>query len=146
MKNIVRIFAALAITLAVAACAGSKVDEFVSKAVTAISAPIDNPLGPVDIYRVKNVYGAALQVADDYRSYCWSKPYRVLIADPISKPVCENRRAVVRAMQRSAGTASRAIRAADTFIRNNPTGNAITYVNAAWDAVQAFRSSIPVVK
>lgn len=142
-----RICAALAITTLVVSCGPAhQAAEFVNKVATAVTAPIVNPLGPVDIYRVKNVYAAGLQLAVDYRAYCWSKSYAAILADPVAKPVCQSRRAVVRSMQASSRTASRSIASAETFIRNNPTGNAVTYVTAAWDAVQAFRSSIPTVK
>lgn len=145
MKHRFIIVAALALSLA--SCGPARdAAEFVSKATTALTTTITNPLGPVDVYRVKNAYAASLQLSADYRTYCWSKPYAAIVADPISKPVCENRRAVVRAMQAASLKASGAIRAAEKFIRDNPTGNAVSYVSAAWDAVQSFRSSIPTVR
>ncbi len=142
-----RILISTALALALVSCGPAReVAEFVGKATTSLTTTITNPLGPVDIYRVKNAYAASLQLAADYRSYCWSKSYAAIVADPISKVACENRRAIVRAMQRTSSNASGAIRVADKFIRDNPNGNAISYVSSAWDAVQSFRSSIPTVR
>lgn len=146
MKNPRLLLAAL-LALSLASCGPARqAAEFVAKATTALTTTITNQLGPVDIYRVKNGYAASLELANDYRRYCWSKSYAAILADPIAKPACENRRAVVRSMQRASNNASSAIRIAEKFIKDNPTGNAISYVDAAWDSVQAFRSSIPTVK
>lgn len=132
------------IALSLGGCADqlNKIGSVVSAATTTIT----NPLGPVDIYRVKNVYAAGLTLAVEYRNYCWSRPYAALMADPVARPLCQNRRPNVRTIQFAKGEASKAIKAADKFIRENPTGNAVSYVSAAWDAVQSFRSTIPAVK
>lgn len=131
------------LVLSLAACAPlNKVGDIIAAAATTIT----NPVGTVDIYRVKNGYAAALQLVLDYRNYCWSKPYATLVADTVSKPICQNRRQVVRTAQAAKSTASRAITVADNFIRNNPTGNAATYISAAWGAVQDFQASVPAVK
>lgn len=134
----------LACALALSACAGSV--QKAGNIVGAVTQTVVNPLGEVDIYRVKNVYTAGLQLAADYRKYCWSKSYAALMADPIARPVCQNRRPNVRAMQAAKNIASNAIRVAERFIRNNPSGNAVSYVNAAWNAVQDFRAAIPSVQ
>jgi hypothetical protein len=63
-------------------------------------------------------------LAVEYRAYCWSKPYAVLMADPVSKPICQKRRAVVRAFQKARLNASAAIVAAQNFVASNPTLNA----------------------
>lgn len=136
-------FIVLALVLSLAGCAQiQSAIELIPKATQTFT----NPLGPVDIYRVKNVYAAGLELAVQYRSYCWARPYATLMADPIARPLCQDRRAVVRAVQSAKGKASSAIKAADSFIRNNPSGNAVTYIGAAWDAVNQFKNSIPVVK
>lgn len=140
--NVKKIFVLplLLIALALPACAP------LTKFADTITQTIVNPLGPVDIYRVKNVYAAGLTLAAEYRNYCWSRTYASLMADPVARPLCQNRRPNVRTIQFASGEASKAIRIADNFIRQNPSGNAVTYVTAAWDAVQAFRSTIPAVK
>lgn len=142
MKRLLAPFV-LVLALALNACApAQKVVDFVTVATQTVA----NPLDEVDIYRVKNVYAAGLELADAYRDYCWKRPYAVLMADPIARPFCQNRRAMVRTMQATALRASNAIRVADDFIRANPTGNAVSYVRAAWTAVQDFRAAIPAVK
>ena len=134
----------LAGALALSACSGTL--QKAGQVVDAVTQTIVNPLGDVDIYRVKNVYAAGLQLEVDYRDYCWSKPYAALMADPIARPVCRNRRPNVRAIQAGARHASNAIRVAERFIRDNPSGNAVSYVSAAWTAVQDFRATIPAVQ
>lgn len=129
------------ILLAVLLSGCATVDSIVAVATTTIT----NPITSTDIYRVKNTYAAANQLVVDYRAYCWSQPYAVLMADPISKPICQNRRPAVRAAQSYRAKASFAIGQADTFTRNNPTLNAATVVNAAWAAVTAYQNSIPKI-
>lgn len=112
-------------------------------AVGRLTATIENPVGPVDIYRVKNTYAAALEVFVEYRRYCWSQPYAVLLTDPVARPVCERRREVVRALQKADQKAFFALSKAENFITQNPTLNAASVINEAWDAVTAFRKSVP---
>ena len=131
------------LALALSGCAGTL--EKINSAVSVVTSTVTNPVSSVDIYRVKNVYAATLQLVVDYRNYCWAKPYAVLMADPIAAPVCQNRRAVVRIAQAGKAKASAAIRSADNFVRNNPTINAQTVISAAWQAVTDFRNAVPAV-
>lgn len=140
MRNL-RIAAAIAlVALSLGGCAGTKVGD----ALHVVTATVANPVGTTDIYRVKNGYAAALALAVEYRRYCWSKPYAALMADPVSKPICEKRRAVVRVAQKARQNASGAIRAAETFVANNPTLNAASVVSAAWQAVTDFQNAVPL--
>lgn len=109
------------------------------------SSPIVNPITNVDIYRVKNTYAATLQLAKDWRTYCWSKSYAALLADPIAKPVCKDRRNVVRQIQKYQPIAGTAVRRADQFVRDNPTINAAGAIGLAWDAVTDFQRVVPRV-
>lgn len=127
------------LSLALAGCAGTNVGDFL----TAATSTVTNPVSAVDIYRVKNVYAASLQIMVKYREFCWSKPYAALMADPVAKPTCQNRRAAVRVMQTAQIDAHNAISAAETFVRNNPTLNAATAISAAWTAVTAFQNTLP---
>lgn len=112
----------------------------------ALTTTIENPIGPVDIWRVKNTYGATLVLAVEYREYCWSKPFAELMADPIAAPLCRSRRKVVRTFQNARYKASGAIIAADRFVRDNPTINAASAIGAAWKAVSDFKSAVPAVR
>jgi anaerobic selenocysteine-containing dehydrogenase len=144
MRNL-RIAAAMMLVITLGGCAtplGQKLETFVS----AVTTTVNNPVGETDIYRVKNAYAAALELAAEYRTYCWSKPYAVLMADPVSKPICEKRRAIVRAIQKGKGNAKAAIVTAQNFIANNPTLNAASAVSAAWQAVTDFQNAVPVAK
>jgi len=104
----------------------------------AACAPQPNPISGVTLYQVKNVYAIGLQLVVDYRNYCWARPYAVLMADPVAKPLCQNRRANVRAAQSAKVVAKKAVDTATAV----GTGS---YISAAWDAVNIFRSSVPAV-
>ncbi len=106
---------------------------------------IPNPVTNVDIYRVKNVYAATLDLSVKWRSYCYSKPYKVILTDPIMKPVCKDRRQVVRQIQKYQPIAGTAVRKADEFVRNNPTVNAAGAIGLAWDAVTNFQRVVPTI-
>jgi hypothetical protein len=106
----------------------------------AITTTIDNPVGGKNIYQAKLVYASALEIAVKYREYCYSRPYAELMADPVAKPICQNRRPNVRALQSARWKASAAIRTADAFVRNNPTLNATSAIGAAWTAVTDFQN------
>jgi hypothetical protein len=145
MRNL-RIAAALMVlTLTLGGCAslsGTKLGDLVS----AVTTTITNPVGDTDLYRAKNAYAASLELAVEYRAYCWKAPYATLMADPVAKPICEHRRAVVRAFQKAKTNAHAAIVAAQNFIVANPTLNAATAISAAWQAVTDFQAAIPVAK
>ncbi len=111
--------------------------EAVTKGIT---TTITNPVVGKNIYQAKLVYASALEISVKYREYCWSQPYAVLMADPIAKPICQNRRPTVRRMQQAKVKASAAIRTADNFVRNNPTLNATNAIQAAWTAVTDFQN------
>lgn len=136
-----RLLILCAVALSLSGCAtGTKLGDLIQVATTTIT----NPVGSTDIYRVQNAYAAGLEVVVEYRRYCWSKPYATLMADPVSKPVCEKRRAVVRAAQSARRNARAAINAAENFVANNPTLNAASAVDAAWKAVADFKNSVPI--
>lgn len=129
-----RLFIILAVTLSLGGCANlGKVAEFVTTGIT-------NPVGAVNIYQAKNVYASALEIAAGYREYCWSRAYAALMADPVAKPICQNRRPIMRTIQDADNKAFAAIQRAENFVRNNPTLNASAVINEALAAVSAFQS------
>lgn len=115
-------------------------------AVRVVTTTITNPVNQTDIYRAKNTYAASLVLAAEYRRYCWSQPYAALLADPVARPLCERRRAVVRAFQNARRNAGAALAVAENFIATNPTLNAASAVSAAWKAVTDFQSAVPAAK
>lgn len=130
----------LLLVLTLSACGpGTKLGELISTATTTITNPVD----AVDIYRAKNVYAASLDLAVAWRNYCWSKPYAVLIADPVARPICQNRRSVVRSIQVAQPKAASALSDAQIFVLNHPTLNATDVITAAWAAVTNFKNAIP---
>lgn len=122
--------------LGLAGCAGTPAGNFIRVA----TSTVVNPVSTTDIYRANNVYAATLEIANAYRKYCWSKPYAVLMQDPIAKPVCQNRRPVVRDIQAADDKAFLAIQTATRFVRDNPTLNASSVISAMWSAVNAYQS------
>jgi hypothetical protein len=129
MRTILRVAAVILVTLALSACTTFR-----------------NPISDVDIYRVKNTYAAALELAVEYRSYCWARPYAVLMVDPIARPLCERRRPIMRAIQSAQINAGAAIVEANRFVRDNPTITAASAIDAAWTAVTNFKNAVPVVR
>jgi hypothetical protein len=134
----------LLLALTVAGCSSVDMGKFlpgnVGKFVTAVTTTVTNPVRSIDIYRVKNVHAATLEIGVKYRKFCWSKPYAALLADPVGKAACKSRRAVVLALQDADSKAFAAISAADRFVRDNPTVNATSAITAAWTAVTDFQS------
>lgn len=108
-------------------------------------ATVTNPVTNLDIWRVKNTYAATLQLAASWRTFCYARPYAMLMTDPVAKPVCQNRRNTVRQIQKYQPLAGTAVRKADEFVRNNPTVNAAGAIGLAWDAVTEFQKVVPRV-
>lgn len=129
MRTILRVAAVILVKLALSACTTFR-----------------NPISDVDIYRVKNTYAAALELAVEYRSYCWARPYAVLMVDTIARPLCERRRPIMRAIQSAQINAGAAIVEANRFVRDNPTITAASAIDAAWTAVTNFKNAVPVVR
>jgi hypothetical protein len=132
---------ALAIATSVGGCAGTKVGDFISSATSTIT----NPVKASDVYAAKNAYAIASEFAAEYRRYCYSKPYKVLLADPVAKPICQSRRDVIRKIQRAEANVEIAVARAEKFIRENPTLNAAAVIGGIWDALDAYRSATPAV-
>lgn len=134
-----------AVALSLGGCAGGLLDpneKSILKGGQSLVATISNPATPVTIYQVKAVYAAALDIANEYRGYCYARPFKTLMADPIAGPACKQRRAIVRALDGASETAANAIEAADDFIRRNPKISAATVVREAWAAVTNFKGVI----
>ena len=132
-----KILTVLAVSFALSGCA--QLGQIVSTATTTIT----NPVNAVDIYRVKNVYAATLQAAEDWRVFCWAKPYAAILADPVAKPICQHRRPWLRAIQAAQVKASSAVTSATAFVQNYPTLDASTAIAAAWAAVNDFKNAVP---
>lgn len=138
-----RIILALTISLSLAGCAGGfggLAERVLNLPAGVLATSVSNPVAPVNIYQAKTVYAATLELANGYRDYCYSKPFAALMADPVSKPVCKSRRAIVRAMAAADDKAAAAIQTADNFVRNNPTLDATSAIRAAIAAVTEFQN------
>lgn len=126
----------LLVALGLSACGGRLPD---------IGATITNPVTSIDIYRARNVYGATIELAVKWRRYCFARPYKSLMADPVAKPICTNRRERLRNIQVADDKAFDALTKAEVFVRNNPTLSVSTVVNEAWAAVSLFQGLIPAL-
>lgn len=138
-----KIVLALFLSASLAGCATFPLPGKLGEIAEKINVTINNPVGTTDLYRVKNAYALALEFAAEYRRYCWAQPYATLMADPVAKPICERRRAVVRAFKVADDNAYAAIVAAENFIKNNPTISPAGFVGAAMQAVTDFQKAIP---
>jgi len=134
-----RLLLALTLSLSLAGCAGLA-EKVLNLPAGVLATSISNPVAPVNIYQAKTVYAATLELANGYRDYCYSKPFAALMADPVSKPVCKSRRAIVRAMGVADDKAAAAIQTADNFVINNPTLDATSAIRAAIAAVAEFQN------
>jgi len=134
-----KILIVLALSLTLTGCAGTRLGDLVSTVTTTIV----NPVSAVDIYRLKNAYAATLQVAVDWRNFCWSKPYAALMADPVAKPICQHRRPWARAIVLAKAKAAVAVTDATIFVRDNPTLNATNVITAGWNALTDLKNAIP---
>ncbi len=142
MRRINLAAALVAISLALGGCAGTQFGDFIKFA----SASAANPVTATNIYQAKNAYAAALTVADEWRAYCFGMSYKVLMADPVARPVCSRRRAVTRAILNSGPKARDALAQAEAFVNDHPTLDASFIIRAAIDAVAKFRAIVPATK
>ena len=49
---------------------------------------VPNPITNVDIYRVKNVYAATLELSVKWRAYCYEVSYAQILSERVRRPVC----------------------------------------------------------
>lgn len=91
---------------------------------------IDNPLSPNRLAQVESAYGIALSAAVSYKRACAQR----IIARATCTPI-------VRVLQSYDRRAQVAIRAARTFVRNNPRLDATSIITNASLAVQTFQQA-----
>lgn len=135
------ILAIIILAVALSGCAGTKVGDFIATATSTIVNPVDK----TQMYRAANVYAATLTLADDYRTYCYARPYKVLLADPVAKALCQSRRDVIRKIQAAQLKAQTVAERAWLFVENNPTVNASALISEVWNAVLAFQAAVPKI-
>lgn len=135
MKRLL-IAASCAVTLLLAGCASNPL------------APITNPVSSTNLYQAKLVFASSQDLVIKYQKDCFGSqtpPYAVtyaqIKADPVLNVECSRRVSRYNAMKSAENKANAAIVAADNFIRNNPTGNAVTYIQAALAAVNKYRAA-----
>jgi hypothetical protein len=134
MKKIIPI---VILGLALAACAGSL-------------PGFKNPVRNVDMFRVKATYGAAVELSVKWREACFGTEaapltYVTVTTNPLTKPICTNRRTTLRAIMNGDDKAYDAIAYAENFVKNNPTIDVTSVIGPAWDAVVKFQKAVPPV-
>lgn len=137
----------LPLILALSGCAGltnllDSAGTSILKGGSSLTASIVNPATSITIYQVKSVYATALEIANSYRTYCYARPYKVLMTDSIAGPACKNRRLIIIKLQAADDRAAAAIQKADAFVRANPTISAVSVIREAWAAVTNFQGVI----
>lgn len=110
---------------------------------SSLTASIINPVTSRSPYQARLALNVAAKAANGWARYCWARPYAMLMADPVAKPICQNRRPVRRALLAAGEKADHAIKKAQDFVRANPTVSAVGLIDDAWAAVNDFRSQIP---
>lgn len=139
-----RIFAAFAVALCLAGCAGSQTTS-IGDLIKLGTTGVQNPVSSTNIYQLQLAYAAALQVSVDYRNYCYSKSYEEILKDPVMRAVCEYRRRVLTQIQKYRPKAGSAVRSAEAFVFANPTVSAAGVLDDAWKAVTDFQNAVPRV-
>lgn len=112
---------------------------------TSITAKIANPVTSQNPYQARLSLNLGLKAANRWASYCWRRPYEQIMADPIAKPICQNRGTVRASLFAAGEKADRLIKKATDFVRANPQVSAVGLVDDAWAAVNGFRSQIPAL-
>lgn len=119
---------------------GPKVGEFIAAATT----PFANPITATNIDQVKLGYAGAEALMLEYYDKCFGadgkKTVAEIKADAVLVVLCKRRISRWYAMKAADNRAYVLTRAADKFIANNPQGNAVSYISAAWKAVNDFKA------
>ncbi len=140
MNRLLGFIALVAIALSTTACAGTKIGDFVSAA----TSTINNPVQPVNLYQAKVVYAAAQDLVLQYKDKCFGidgkKTVAQIQADSSIIEICTHRISRWNLMKKADANAYNAIKVADSFIVNNPSGNAVSYITAAWKAATDFKT------
>jgi hypothetical protein len=123
-------------------CASNPITTVIGQIAT---GTLPNPISTTNVYQVKNVYAIAAESTISYRGYCFGRTYAVLMADPIAKNICANRRPVWRKIVSYKNTAYAAVVKADNFVKNNPTLDASAVISQATAAISALQSVTPAV-
>ncbi len=106
---------------------------------------VNNPITNTDVYRLKLGYKATGTLVEKWRGYCWARSYKSLLADPVAKPICQNRRATLRTIQSADDKTVEAIGRVDAFVKSNPTLSITSIIGPAWDALTKFQQAVPTV-
>ena len=131
-----RTFIALALMGAVLGLGACTTDQSVLSGGTSLTASIPNPANKQQLAAAESTYNIAANAALVYRSRPLCKTGTVETLENICA-----RRSVVVKMQTYDRNAYAALKAARTFVRNNPTISAVSIIAAAQRAVSDYQSA-----
>lgn len=118
----------------------------VGDVITAATTPITNPVSATNLYQAKVAFAGSQEAVKKYQQDCFGSnmpPYAVsfamIKADPVLSVQCAHRVSRYNTMKVAEDKANKAISVADTFISQNPSGNAVSYITAAIKAVNSYQ-------
>lgn len=114
MKSLSRFLVAVVLSVSLSACA--------------VLNTMKNPISRTQLVEIESAYGLVLSAVVAYRNSCARKAI-----PPSCRPI------VVR-LQQADRVAQASITALRNFVRNNPELNAPALVQAAWQAVEDFKT------
>lgn len=145
MKRFLHLFAVAAVALSLGGCAGTPSGDLLRLATKTVT----NPVTPKNIQQVKLVFAATQDGVLLYQQECFggtTRPYPVTVAkikaDPVLSVACAHRVSRYNVMKAAEDKAYNAITVAEDFIIRNPSGNAASYISAAWKSVTDYRAKI----
>lgn len=130
------------LALAFAGCQSTDLGKFVT-------TPIVNPVSQTNTYQAKVWFAGSQELVLKYQQDCFGSqlpPYPVswarIKSDPILAVQCKHRVSRYNTMKKAEDRAYVAIITADNFVAQNPTGNAVSYIAAAYRAVNEYRAKV----
>lgn len=146
MKRLMTVIV-LGVGLLLGGCVTDEIGANLGAAFKVATSTFTNPVTLTNLYQAKVVFVATQDLVVKYQRDCfgsYAPPYPVSVAiikaDPALSIQCRHRVSRYNTMKAAEGVANNAIGRADTFIKQNPTGNAASYILAAVRAVTDYRA------
>lgn len=137
----------LAFGLAFGGCTFNDGTRAVGDFVRAATSTFTNPVSATNLYQAKLTFAASQELVEKYQRDCFGSqlpPYPVsfakIKADPVLSVECKHRVSRYNTMKLAEDRADRAIVLANKFIRENPSGNAVSYITNAIKAVTDYQA------
>jgi hypothetical protein len=96
------------------------------------------------MYQAKLAYAAGQDGVKEYKLKCFGadgkKTFKAIRADVALSVVCNHRVSRYNTMKQREMDTYNAMKVADDFVAKNPSGNAASYISAAWKAATDFEN------